>query len=239
MSEQIVNNISKIPLFESCSDEFLDHLAHQSGLKSYSKGKVLFLSNDSADTFYFIVSGWIKLFKETIDGSQAVIDILTTGHILGDTSLFQSDLYPYSAEIVETAEVITMPLSILKSEIESNPKLALAMLSSMARYRRQQDQEIENRTLKNAPQRIGCFLLRLAPANQTGKTVIQLPYDKTLVASRLGMQPETFSRALSKLKTAVAMDIKGATITIQNYEDLIEYACSACSSGFPCQDLCA
>jgi len=184
-----------------------------------------------------IKSGWVKLFRETLDGAQAVVDILTTNHIFGETAIFEDGNYPYSAEIVETAEIISLPISELKAEIENNNKLALAMLSSMARYRRQQDTEIEHLSIQNAPQRIGCFLLRLANQNETGEVKIHLPYDKTLVASRLGMQPETFSRALAKLRDKTGIHVKGATIEMDSLEQLTRYSCAACSSEFPCKDL--
>ncbi|HPF78042.1 MAG TPA: Crp/Fnr family transcriptional regulator [Alphaproteobacteria bacterium] len=233
----ISEKISAMPLFKACGEDFLERLTAQAQLITLEKNQVLFVHEDESTRFFLITKGWIKLFRETFDGTQAVVDILTSGHLFGETSIFQSDKYPYSAEATERSEVISMPLSLLKTEIEANPKLALAMLSSMARYRRQQDQELEHRTIQNASQRIGCFLLRLTNQEEDGSVTIHLPYDKTLVASRLGMQPETFSRALGKLKNETGIEIKGATITMKSLDQLSSYSCAACSSDFPCKDL--
>lgn len=233
----ILDLLKNTPLFEGCEPSFLERLSDQSQPVQAGKGKLLFVHGEDARRFYMIVRGWIKLFRETLDGTQAVVDILTQGHMFGETSIFQDDTYPYSAETAEPAELVSLPLALVKSEIEANPQLALAMLSSMARYRKQQDQELEHRTLQNAPQRIGCFLLRLADQGSEGPVTLHLPYDKTLVASRLGMQPETFSRALGKLKEATGIKIKGATIEMEALSQLVDYGCSACSSEFPCKDL--
>lgn len=157
--------------------------------------------------------------------------------MFGETSIFENDCYPNSAEAAESSTLISLPLSVLKREIESNSQMALGMLSAMARYRCRQEQELEHRTLQNAPQRIGCFLLRLAGQVDKAPLLIHLPYDKTLVASRLGMQPETFSRALTRLKEATGMEIRGATIQLKDPERLVRFSCSACSSEFPCQGL--
>lgn len=237
LNTDIANKIKALSLFGACSDAFLESLVKQSQTLLLEKGQILFLHEDKAERFYLITKGWIKLFRETLEGNQAIVDILKADQILGETAIFQEDQYPYSAEAAEPAEIISLPLSILKAEIEENPKLALAMLSSMARYRKQQDQELEHLTLQNASQRIGCFLLRLTNQQASGEVVINLPYDKTLVASRLGMQPETFSRALGKLKAETGIEIKGAAIKVGNLEDLSTYSCSACSSEFPCKDL--
>lgn len=233
---QIRDGLKANTLFSSCTGEELDRFAEKAVLHSYPKGKILFLHEDQADYAYVLRSGWVKLFRETLDGDQAIVDILTETHVFGETSIFNDTLYPYSAEVVEKAEIIQIPLSVLKTEIETNSRFAYAMLSAMARYRRQQDRELEHRTLQNAPQRIGCFLLRLADQKQDGPVKIHLPYDKTLVASRLGMQPETFSRALNKLKQETDLRIKGATIEMDSLKTLACYSCSACSSEFPCKD---
>lgn len=233
----IEDSIRNLSLFKNCDDTFFKSITDNSQVKKCGKGQILFLHGDKADRFYIVKNGWVKLFRETLDGSQAIVDVFSTGHLFGETAIFENDLYPYSAEVAEAGEVISLPLSRLKTEIENNNKLALDMLSTMARYRRHQDQEIEHRTLQNASQRIGCFLLRLTPDKNSEKIKINLPYDKMLVASRLGMQPETFSRALKKLKEKTGIKIIGATIEMDSLEQLATYSCAACSSEFPCKDL--
>lgn len=229
--------LQKINLFKNCSDAFFQQAKIQANVTKHAKGKILFLHEDEASHFYIARSGWVKLFRETLDGTQAVVDILTEGHIFGETAIFQDNLYPYSAEVVEPAEIVSLPIALLKAEIEDNTKFAYDMLSSMAKYRRQQDREIEHRDIQNASQRIGCFLLRLTKQNEEGETIIHLPYDKMLLASRLGMQPETFSRALKKLQNETGIEVKGATVKMQSLDQLVRYSCAACSSEFPCKDL--
>lgn len=232
----IKSTFQNLGLFSNVSADFLNSVQNQAISKNEPKGHVIFLSGDEAKNFYLIRSGWVKLFRETLDGSQAIVDILTGGQIFGETAIFEDFAYPYSAEVAEDAEIVLVPLSLLKSEIENNNKVALDMLGAMAKYRKHQDQELEHRALQNAPQRIGCFLLRLAQSGDD-QSVIHLPYDKMLVASRLGMQPETFSRALKKLKEKTGIAINGSTVQIQDIDELSAFSCSACSSMFPCKDL--
>ena len=79
--------------------------------------------------------------------------------------------------------------------------------------------------------------MRLEKEEKDGIVRIHLPYDKTLVAARLGMQPETFSRALSKLKKETGIRVQGAYIEMDSIDPLASYSCIACSSEFPCGDL--
>lgn len=224
-------------LFADMPEALLSIFADAASVKQYSKGKVLFLHEDAADYFYVIANGWVKLFRETLDGEEAVIDVLNEGHIFGETSMFEDGMYSYGAEVVENATIIALPLALLKQHILQDPTLSMKMFSVMSRFRRQQDQELEHRDLQSAPQRIGCFLLRLCKPDSKGAITLYLPYDKSLIASRLGMKPETFSRALSRLRSETGIRIHGSKIELDSIEQLSNYSCSACSSAYPCQDL--
>lgn len=92
-------------------------------------------------------------------------------------------------------------------------------------------------TLKNASQRIGCFMLRLCGSSDERDITLKLPYDKSLIAARLGMKSETFSRALNKLRNETNINISGSVVTIPEIDDLSLYACTACSNEFPCSDI--
>ena len=236
-SQSIENDLRSHRVFQNVNDAFLKRISSKAQLQNQNKGKIIFVHGDTIERFYFIKTGWVKLFRETLNGAQAVFDILGESHLFGENVIFDNNTASYSAEIISPTQIISLPLSDLKTEIESNNKLALDMLQSMANHRRLQDKEMEHRTIQNASQRIGCFLLRLVDQNNNGPVVIHLPYDKTLVATRLGMQPETFSRALSKLRDKTGITINGATIEMESLNQLSNYSCAACSSEFPCKDL--
>jgi CRP/FNR family transcriptional regulator, dissimilatory nitrate respiration regulator len=56
----------------------------------------------------------------------------------------------------------------------------------------------------------------------SGNASFMLPVEKSLVARRLGIQPETFSRALAKLKP-VGVEVQGAVVSIADIDALREY----------------
>ncbi len=234
--DAILQAIAPMPLAQSGGTELINSLAAEAKILHLKKRSPIATFGDRAQRFFLIRSGWVKLFRETLDGTEAIIDILTTDHFFGETALFENNLYPFSAEATEPVTLLSLPLAPVAAELEHNSKFALAMIQTMARYRRHQDMELEHRTIQTAPQRIGCFLLRLADQSKDGDVTVQLPYDKVLVASRLGMKPETFSRALGKLKADTGIKVDGATIHVTNLGILSSYACTACSGEYPCGD---
>lgn len=230
--------LRETPLCAGLEEPLLKELATTASVRTFPKGFLLYSLEEAGEWFYLLADGWIKLFRETLDGDEAVLDILTSGHLFGETALFGNGRYSTSAQVIEDSTLLMMPLSTLRRLIEREPRMALNMLDSMAQFRHQQERELEHRSLQNAPQRIGCFLLRLCNDLTQKQAVLHLPYDKTLIAARLGMKPETFSRALARLKEETGITVKGPSIHINDIQRLADYTCSACSHSFPCEDKC-
>lgn len=234
---EIVRLLKQTSLFSDLEFGDLADFMDAAKSRQAEKGKILYLHNEPAEFFYLIRSGWVKLFRETLDGEEAVVDILTIGHLFGEASVFEDGLHSASAQVVEDAQLVVLPSSLLRAKINASHVFALNMLTSLSQYRRKGIEELEHLTVQSAPQRIGCFLLRLCNSQEEGEVSLHLPYDKTLIAARLGMKPETFSRALSRLRQESDLDIKGATVVIPDIQKLVEYTCNACSNAYPCKDL--
>jgi CRP-like cAMP-binding protein len=234
--EEILALFKEIPLFSGLSIEVQKAFIAYAAEKPVAKGQIIYVEDDQAEFFYVIKKGWVKLFRETFDGTEAVIDILTNLHLFGEFTIFDKGVYSSSAEAVEDSTLISFPTVFLKEQIKKDHTLAFNMLAAMSRHLKQQDRKIEHLTVQTASQRIGCFLLRLCPKNKENNIIIQLPYDKTLLASRLGMKPETFSRALNTLRDKTGIVISGARVEIGSINQLASFSCKGCSSYFPCEN---
>ncbi|MCT4654653.1 MAG: Crp/Fnr family transcriptional regulator [Cohaesibacter sp.] len=234
--------LKQVHLFDDIEDELLQHFCKNASTRQIKKGEHICAPDDTARHFYIIKSGWVKLFRNTMDGQEAVLDVLTINSSFGETALFGKGTYSWYAEAVEDTTLLSIPTSVLKQAIEDHNTIAINMISAMASHRQRLDGEIERFMLQNAPQRVGCFLLKLVPNSAWDSDEpcppISLPYNKSLVATRLGMTPETFSRALNALKKNTKITIKRSVVEIEDISSLSNYACQACSSFFPCKDDC-
>ena len=235
--ENVINALSSVSIFSELDSSILNRLSERAHQTTQKKGKLLFIHGDIAEHYYVVKSGHVKLFRETLDGVQAVIDVLSAGDIFGHNLLFDDHTYPYSAEVAQSGSIISLPLSDLREEIYNSNETAISVLRSIAHQLKRKERELEHRATQSATQRISCFILRQALQEKSSLLVIRLPYDKMLLAARLGMQPETFSRALSRLKKKTGIRIEGSFIHLDTIEQLSTYACSSCSGKFPCEDL--
>ncbi|MCJ9427743.1 Crp/Fnr family transcriptional regulator [Kordiimonas marina] len=228
--------LARHALFAGIDDQTVEMFAQAGQLQEHTKGNILFLQDDEAEWFYVVVSGWVKLFRETMDGHEAVIDILTYGQSFGETAILENGQHSFGAMVVEKSTLLRLPAAMLKRSVTENNRMALAMLHTLSDHRRRQTREIESLTLQNASQRIGCFLLRLCHIDMPQPIELKLPYDKSLIAARLGMKSETFSRALNKLRDETNIKVEGSNVIIPNLDTMSRFACSACSNEFPCED---
>jgi hypothetical protein len=82
--------------------------------------------------------------------------------------------------------------------------------------RRTEAIEAEPLSLTGKPevQRLAEFLVALC-ALDGGKCTIALPYDKTLIAGRLGLKPESLSRAFAKPKS-VGVDVHASHVVVSD-----------------------
>jgi hypothetical protein len=71
-------------------------------------------------------------------------------------------------------------------------------------------------------QRVAEFLVSLCPVGE-GTYTIALPYDKALIAGRLGLKPESLSRAFAKLRS-VGVHVHAAHVEVKNLDKLRELA---------------
>lgn len=191
--------VRRHPLFQGLSDSEAQEILAGATPKTYPKGYVLFTREDPVDYFYFIFNGWVKVYRETIDGGEAVIGIFARGETLAEAMAFIGGNYPASAEVVEEASVLPIRSVKFVHYLKEYPKVGLTMLSSLSKRMHHLVGEIESLKTRTASQRVAQFLLRLCSTHD-GEVVVALPYDKSVVSARLGIQPESLSRIFGRLK---------------------------------------
>jgi len=83
-------------------------------------------------------------------------------------------------------------------------------------------QQVEQLKAKLGVQRLAEFLVELCPGGKDPCT-IALPYDKMLLAGRLGLKPESLSRAFAKLRS-VGVRVHAAHVEVNNLDKLRKLA---------------
>lgn len=230
-----LNALQATQLFGAMSETASYQLFAASQKITMDKDSLLYLQGDNPEWFYLVLSGWVKVFRETFDGDEAIIELVGAGQFVGECTPLEGNTHTCSAAVADKAVLIRLPISLLGAAIKEDHKFALAMLENVAKKRLSQMKEIEGLKLQKADQRIGCFLLQQCNGQPSGERDLTLPYGKSLIATQLGMQGETFSRAIKKLRNATDVQVTKNKVTVPDLKKLSEFVCAGCSNQYPCK----
>ncbi|MGZ9097514.1 MAG: Crp/Fnr family transcriptional regulator [Micavibrio sp.] len=227
--DQTVPFLRGLPFFSELPEDDLTAFLKAGTLREYKKQQPIFQQGDPADRLFVVMQGWVKLYRNTEEGDESIVALFTRGDVFGEAAIFSGVGYPFAAEAAEPTKLIEIPGAVLRDRARGNHEVMARIMHSMSHEMRNLQMENEHLTLMSAPQRVGCLLLQLAGKMIGNGGTLRFPYDKSLAAARLGMKPETFSRALAQLQP-VSVTIKGAEVKIDSFASLVEYCCSHCSS---------
>jgi CRP-like cAMP-binding protein len=204
---------ARIPALGGLKPESLAVLMAAAKVINLRPGQVLFGQGEPAVALFIIVDGWIKLSRVTPAGDEAVLNVLTTGEGFAEAVTFASEAYPATACALTRARVLMIPADHVIGCIREMPDIAIAMIASTSRHLDQMVQRIEQLTAQSATQRVAGFLTSLAPCTK-GPCTIALPYDKAVIAGRLGLKPESLSRVFAKLR-AIGVDVRASHVVVR------------------------
>ncbi len=178
-------------------------VAGESELRPYKRGEYVFRSEQPAEQFYVILSGSIKIFKNTFDGREQILYVYEKGDFVGGLNLLMSDNYLYMAQTLEDSEILIIPKSAFDRHMYSNPAVLRVILEqSFLRIRYAED--LISRLSKNtASLKAAALLLRLRDDNgiKTDKgTLLKLKLNREELGSYAGLTRESMTRTLNEFR---------------------------------------
>ncbi|HRX36196.1 MAG TPA: Crp/Fnr family transcriptional regulator [Aestuariivirga sp.] len=168
-------------------------------LREFDRGATIFLQGERASSIYIVADGWVKLYRISPNGAEAVVGVFTKGSSFGEAVALMNDNYPVAAEAVTDCKVIRIDTDVLLHSIRQSPEIAISILTATFQHLHSLVEQVEQLKARTGAQRVAEFLLDLASCDE-GPCEVVLPYDKALIAGRLGLKPESLSRAFAKLR---------------------------------------
>lgn len=206
-------------IFQSLSQTDLMPIANASRKVIFAANAPLFSEQDPATHFYLVLSGSVRLYRLTPDGKEKVIEIIRAGETFAESVALLDKPYPVFANTIEASEMIKIPAGIIRSLMAQNTGLSLKMLASLSLRVHKFINDIHTLSMSSAQQKVAGYFLAFISEEATEQR-IELPSKKSIVASRLGLQPETFSRVLGKMKERGVIREDESGIVIENPDKL-------------------
>lgn len=199
-------------LFSRLPDAAMQEVCALANLKRLPAGATLFHQGDKADRFYYLFSGQVKLHRVVCDGQEKLVEVMRAGDSFAEALLFRgTPYYPVSATALKASLAVSLNGPHYRRILEEQPGICLEVLATLSVRLHQRMVEIDTLTMANASRRVVRFLLQSA-GERDGVVTLDVP--KRLVASKLGIQPETFSRILHRLVEAGTISVERRRIEI-------------------------
>lgn len=190
-------------LFAALDNSTIDAIVDRISLFTLSDGEVLFHQHQAASFVYLLSTGQIKLALNARSGNEKVIGLILPNSTFAEAVIFSPRRrYPVSATSIGTSTVWGIDGEHYLSVLQQSNDACFAVIRCVSERLHQQVSEIERLTLHTANARlIGHLLSQVDPLHETAgvPVVVRLSAPKNVIASRLSIVPETFSRSLSKL----------------------------------------
>ena len=221
-----VEALQRIHLLNALSEQELAELRRSMRVRELGEGERLFDFGQPATCFYYLTRGQIKLSRDSADGAEKVIELVRPRETFAEAVMFMEHVkgYPVSAEAIEPSEVYAFDSDTMVRLLRDSMDTCFRLMACMSRRLRHHVDEIDRLTLHNATFRLADFLLREAPEDHAPDTEVHLRMPKHVLASRLAVQPETFSRILARLSREGILSVKRQDIVVRDLSALRELA---------------
>jgi CRP-like cAMP-binding protein len=214
--------LSSLPLFKEVAPVELERIAAGTTELHVPRGEMLFNKGDPCVGFHLVIYGQVKLAFISPQGSEKVVEIVGPGFSFGEALMFMEKPYIVMAQTLADS----LLLQVVFDEIERNPTFARKMLAGLSRRLHGLISDVESYSLQSGTQRVIGYLLRqdqdLAAASAPYS--VMLPTSKAIVASRLNLTPEHFSRILHELTDRGLISIDGREAKILDVSKLRVYS---------------
>ncbi len=214
---------------------FLDKLGQGVTLstRAYAKNDPVFCHGDAAKYLYLVADGWVKLSRQTPDGKEIITGLCAPGDIFGEASLFPNAQYPaYAEALVDHTQLVLIASEHVRAHAAAEATFSQQLMQLLGERGAEAELKLDQLSTMSASQRLGCFILRLCDKAETTSDV-KIPIEKHVLASYLGMKPETFSRTLQQLKEQGVL-AKGQHISVSSIDALRRFVCGSCAASGDC-----
>lgn len=214
-------HIVQHPLLVACREDTLDLLLQGAFVQRFPAHTQLCREGERADFLYAVLSGAIELTASWLD-RETTIAVIGSPHTFIVAAVVLDRLYLQSARVLEPSRILMLPSEPVRKAMRADAGFATAIAEEMANAYRNVAQELKNQKLRTSLERLANWLVHRDKETGGAHRFI-IPFEKKVLAARLGMAPEALSRAFATLaKYDVRVD--GASVIVKDWAALEKLA---------------
>ncbi len=211
--------LSRLPLFKQLSPEVTQRLLQDAQIETAPAKTILLREGEMPDSLFVLLDGMVQLFTED-NGRESTVLILRPVTCFITAAVARDNVLLNSARAVQPSQLLRLNAEIVRQMVEEDSTFAKSIFEDLALNYRNAIRELKNMRAKSAFERLIAWVVAMQA--QTGTSEVEIPYDKSLLAARLGMAPETLSRDLARLAD-FGVTVRGRKLKIHDINKLREF----------------
>jgi CRP-like cAMP-binding protein len=215
--------LATLPPYHLLPSDCLAKAAHHIDVANISRGQIVFHAGEPPQAVYYLQTGHIKCITPQPGRDEKVINLIFSGQTFGEPECLAGLGHRHATTAIATEDSILwrMEGAFWSSLMNEHAEFAHQMAILLARRSLAIETEIiASRTLTASRRLLDYFIEHAKHPRNTmdsaGETPLVLPTRKQLIAARMGMTPETFSRALRELTQSGLITVNSNCILLQN-----------------------
>lgn len=194
-------------------------------LRTFQKGEFIFMDKEEVNQVYFVVKGYVSVFKVNKKLDKKVIFLYGAGEMLNEVIL-QDPVASVSCETLSEVMILSFKRKAFLAFMEQDFELTKAVMDSMAlKVRRLYHQLGNTSNMMNLEKQVAAKLWKLAKDfGVSDKNEIQIDFDLsiTFLADMLGSKRESISRVVKSLTEKGIIKVRKNRFYICDRERLIK-----------------
>ncbi len=209
--------LAEVPVFTGVDFTAAGEAVRTNARVDLQRDEILFRQGDVSTGFYYVRSGRVRLTVGARAGATTTVEIIGEGETFGEAVVFLEQPYPVTATALTEAELYFISSAMVNAMLARDPRTARRLLANLSMRNHRLIADVAALTLESAASRVCEYLLRQCPTPRPSHPVhIALEDAKHVVADRLSLTPESFSRALRRLSERGQVVVRGRSIIIRN-----------------------
>lgn len=192
--EEKIKILKKLPMFSSLDQKRLAFLSGVVRIREYDKGAVIFREGDQGEKLGILLDGAVRIIKNTLDGRELLIRIISKNEIFGEVAVFDDQPYPATAVASSKSLIAEISRSDLLNVLREHIEIAWHIIADLSRKMRDITNTMKEIAFERVGHRIAALLLKLADENG------EVNLTKQEIANMCGTTVETAIRVTRRFE---------------------------------------
>jgi DNA-binding response OmpR family regulator len=194
----------------------LKNLVELKKIRNIKKGQIIYYDGDATQGIYLVLSGKIKISKQSEDGRDFLTGIHQTDEYFGIHDALVGRIHTENAEAMEDSSICMLHKDQVDDILNKYPSHAMQFIQLLSSNLQIKDEQLVQLAYHSVRKRLAETLIRIKEINKKSNFKIS----REDLASMAGMATETVSRTLSDFKEEKLIEKRGSEIQLIDEDKL-------------------